>query len=117
MNQIQKIPTTEKKTNLLFLAFLYLDYTPSLLATYNEWQPVPELGQQGYTFEGGVIYYNFYFRRATTHYMQNIVVRVLKYSASYRLFQRIYFCQSQLTIASISDNTDLTFSFMLHSFD
>jgi len=42
--------------------------------TYNEWRPVPEMTQHGYTFNNGAIYYNYFFQRATQHYIQNIVV-------------------------------------------
>jgi len=42
--------------------------------TYNEWALIPERSNQGMAFDGVVIYYNVYFRRATNHYMQNIVV-------------------------------------------
>jgi hypothetical protein len=42
--------------------------------TYNEWTPVPEHFEQGYAFGGGSIYYNIYFKRATGHYVANIVI-------------------------------------------
>ena len=41
--------------------------------TYNEWKAVPEMGQHGFTFNDTVIYYNVYFKRATVHYISNIV--------------------------------------------
>ena len=42
---------------------------------YNEWTLVPELMNQGLAFNDDVIYFDIYFRRATRHYVQNIVVR------------------------------------------
>jgi hypothetical protein len=42
--------------------------------TYNEWVVIPELGKQGFTFQGGMIYYDVFFKRSTQHYIQNIVV-------------------------------------------
>lgn len=42
--------------------------------TYNEWKAIPELGNQGTTWGGNGIYYNIYFKRATQHYIQNVVV-------------------------------------------
>lgn len=41
--------------------------------TYNEWVVIPELGKQGFTFQGGMIYYDVFFKRSTEHYLQNIV--------------------------------------------
>ena len=43
-------------------------------ATYNEWNVIPELGEQGELFDGQIIYYNIYFNRSTNHYIRNIVV-------------------------------------------
>ena len=42
--------------------------------TYNEWFVIPELGTQGELWDGMAIYYNFYFNRASRHYIQNIVI-------------------------------------------
>jgi len=56
----------------------YILETPDFISfgmfdtTYNEWNVIPELGEMGYTM--GVIYYNIYFKRATQHYVQNVVV-------------------------------------------
>jgi len=42
---------------------------------YNEWRAVARKANSGYTFDGEVIYYDFWFQRARTHYIQNVVVR------------------------------------------
>lgn len=41
--------------------------------TYNEWQLVPELMEQGLTFDETTIYYDVFFRRAKKFYITNIV--------------------------------------------
>ena len=53
----------------LFVSFGAFDLT------YNEWTPDPKRTTQGYTFSGDIIYYNIFFKRATHHYVHNIVVR------------------------------------------
>ena len=47
------------------------------MTVYNEFRAVPERANAGYTFDGEVIYYDFWFQRAKTHYIQNVVVRLL----------------------------------------
>jgi hypothetical protein len=41
---------------------------------YNEWTVVLERTNTRYTFDGEIIFYDFYFQRAETHYIQNLVV-------------------------------------------
>jgi len=42
--------------------------------TYNEFRIIPELGRQGYVADETFIYYNVFFQRASTHYINTIVV-------------------------------------------
>jgi hypothetical protein len=43
--------------------------------SYNEWTLDPYETEQGYAFDENAIYYNVYFKRAKSYYVQNIVVR------------------------------------------
>ena len=59
------------------------------MTVYNEFRAVPERANAGYTFDGEVIHYDFFFQRARTHYIQNVVVRLLCYvivPLSFRLY-------------------------------
>jgi len=41
---------------------------------YNEWRPVTEKADASYTYDGELIDFDFWFERAKSHYISNIVI-------------------------------------------